>query len=32
MSPSRLIATIVLALLSAFAYAAKVGELPAATT
>jgi hypothetical protein len=32
MSPSRLIATAVLALLSAFAHAAKVGELPAATT
>ena len=32
MSPSRLITTVVLALLSAFAHAAKVGELPAATT
>jgi hypothetical protein len=32
MSPSRLITTLVLALLSAFAHAAKVGELPAATT
>jgi hypothetical protein len=32
MSPSRLIATAVLALLSAFAHAAQVGELPAATS
>ena len=32
MSPSRLITTVVLALLSAFAHAAKIGELPAATT
>jgi len=32
MSPSRLITTVVLALLSAFAHAAKVGELPAATS
>jgi hypothetical protein len=32
MSPSRLLATAVLALLSAFAHAAKVGELPAVTT
>lgn len=31
MRPSRLITTVVLALLSAFAHAAKVGELPAAT-
>ena len=32
MSPSRLITTVVLGLLSAFAHAAKIGELPAATT
>ncbi len=31
MSPPRLIATVILVLLSAFAHAAKVGELPAAT-
>ena len=32
MKPPRLLATIVCALLAAFAHAAKVGELPAATT